>query len=59
MIEDIESMQVTPPQKDIPQRLPATGENLCTACEGRGLINDRTCALCGGTGHLPVPMGGV
>jgi hypothetical protein len=38
---------------------PGTGENLCPKCGGRGRLDGRDCAHCGGTGRVIQGVGGA
>lgn len=42
-----------------PPGTPATGENLCPHCSGRGKIDDEPCPTCGGTGKVVEGIGGA
>jgi len=44
--------QTTPPKPgDVaPPGTPGTGEDLCPACQGRGVVDRRPCPTCGGSG---------
>jgi DnaJ-class molecular chaperone len=38
---------------------PGTGENLCRACNGSGLIDGDACPTCDGTGKVVEGIGGA
>ncbi len=42
-----------------PPGTPATGENVCPDCRGRGRLGARACPTCGGTGVVVQGIGGA
>ncbi len=38
--------------------MPATGENLCPACSGKGKADGDACPECNGTGKVTTGIGG-
>jgi hypothetical protein len=47
------------PGDEAPAGTPGTGENVCPVCGGRGILDGRPCANCGGTGKVIVGVGGA
>ncbi|MXP65125.1 hypothetical protein E0493_17400 [Roseomonas sp. M0104] len=47
------------PGDDAPPGTPATGQDLCPDCEGRGKVNGHVCATCQGTGTVNKGIGGA
>ena len=61
--------QPTPPRKttgtppmnpgdEAPRGTVGTGENVCPACHGTGMVGGETCENCNGTGKIMVGIGG-
>jgi DnaJ-class molecular chaperone len=44
---------------EVPPGTPGTGEHLCRACGGTGLVNGKNCPECEGTGTVTVGVGGA
>lgn len=47
------------PGDEAPAGTPGTGEDLCRACGGTGLLNGSACPECEGTGKVTVGIGGA
>jgi hypothetical protein len=47
------------PGDDAPPGTPDTGGNLCPRCSGRGIVDGKPCATCGGTGKVIEGVGGA
>lgn len=47
------------PGDEAPPGTPGTGEDLCRACGGSGLLNGSACPECEGTGKVTVGIGGA
>jgi hypothetical protein len=47
------------PGDQAPKGTPGTGENLCPECSGKGRIDGKPCASCGGTGIVVEGVGGA
>lgn len=49
----------TAPGDEAPAGAPGTGEDLCRACGGTGMLNGGACPECEGTGKVTVGIGGA
>ncbi|MFL6693114.1 MAG: hypothetical protein ACJ8GO_09150 [Ramlibacter sp.] len=47
------------PGDEAPQGTPGTGEDICRACGGTGILNGGACPECEGTGKITVGIGGA
>ncbi|MBK0393867.1 hypothetical protein [Ramlibacter algicola] len=47
------------PGDEAPPGTPGTGEDLCRACGGTGILNGSACPECEGTGKVTVGIGGA
>jgi hypothetical protein len=47
------------PGDEAPPGTPGTGEDLCRACGGTGILNGSPCPECEGTGKVTVGIGGA
>jgi hypothetical protein len=47
------------PGDEAPVGTPGTGEDLCRACGGSGMLNGAACPECEGTGKINVGIGGA
>ena len=47
------------PGDEAPAGTPGTGEDLCRACGGTGMLNGAACPECEGTGKINVGIGGA
>jgi hypothetical protein len=47
------------PGDEAPEGTPGTGEDICRACGGSGLLNGGPCPECEGTGKVNVGIGGA
>jgi hypothetical protein len=47
------------PGDEAPAGTPGTGEDLCRACGGSGMLNGGACPECEGTGKVTVGIGGA
>jgi hypothetical protein len=47
------------PGDEAPPGTPGTGEDLCRACGGSGMLNGGPCPECEGTGKINVGIGGA
>jgi DnaJ-class molecular chaperone len=43
----------------VPEGTPASGENTCRACAGRGRVDGKTCPECDGSEKVVTPVGGA
>jgi hypothetical protein len=46
------------PGDEGPPDAPGVGEDLCTVCDGTGMVNGERCSICGGTGNVLQGIGG-
>ena len=52
----------TPPMNpgdEAPAGTPGSGENICPACHGTGMVGGETCENCNGSGKITVGIGGA
>ena len=47
------------PGDEAPPGTPGTGENLCRACGGSGMLDGQPCAACDGSGKIVEGIGGA
>ena len=47
------------PGDEAPEGTPGTGEDVCRACGGTGILNGAACPECEGTGKVNVGIGGA
>lgn len=47
------------PGDEAPPGTPGTGENLCRACNGTGILDGKPCHQCEGTGSVITGIGGA
>jgi len=47
------------PGDEAPPGTPGTGEDICRACGGTGILNGGACPECEGTGKITVGIGGA
>ena len=47
------------PGDEAPEGTPGTGEDVCRACGGTGILNGSACHECEGTGKVNVGIGGA
>lgn len=47
------------PGDEAPAGTPGTGEDVCRACGGTGILNGSPCPECEGTGKITVGIGGA
>lgn len=47
------------PGDEAPEGTPGTGEDVCRACGGTGILNGSACPECEGTGKVNVGIGGA
>jgi DnaJ-class molecular chaperone len=47
------------PGDEAPVGTPGTGEDICRACGGSGMLNGSACPECEGTGKINVGIGGA
>ncbi len=46
------------PGDQIPPGTPGSGEAICAACKGKGVIDTKSCPMCGGSGKVIEGIGG-
>jgi DnaJ-class molecular chaperone len=47
------------PGDEAPRGALGTGENVCPACHGTGMVGGETCESCNGTGKVIAGIGGA